>query len=159
MPHLHHYNTTIRWTGNKGDGTRSYSAYSRNHTVSVNGKEDINCSSDPSFRGDPARYNPEELLLASLSSCHMLWYLHLCSVNGVVVVEYADEAAGKMQENADGSGEFTEVVLNPVVKVAAAAMTEKAMALHHDANKYCFIARSVKFPVLHQPVIEIVSNA
>ena len=155
MSNQHHYKTTLEWTGNTGSGTSSYRAYSRNHVVSVANKEDILCSSDPSFRGDPSRYNPEELLVASLSSCHMLWYLHLCAVNNIVVIAYKDNAEGTMQENEDGSGDFTGVILHPVVTVADTSMQERAVALHHEANRLCFIARSVKFPVTHQPAILI----
>jgi organic hydroperoxide reductase OsmC/OhrA len=120
--------------------------------VFVSGKTELLCSSDPGFRGDKSRHNPEELLVISLSSCHMLWYLHLCSDNGVVVVEYIDEASGVMEENSDGSGQFVEVVLKPKVTVAEKSMIGKANELHHKANQMCFIARSVKFPVRHTPV-------
>ena len=158
MSHLHQYKTTVQWTGNTGSGTSDYKAYSRNHIVSVLNKNDILCSSDPTFRGDNTRYNPEELLVASVSSCHMLWYLHLCSVNNIVVVDYADIAEGTMKENKDGSGDFTEIILNPVVTIADHSLKEKAIALHHEANKLCFIARSVKFPVNHQPTIKVFSD-
>lgn len=147
----HHYKATTTWIGNLGKGTTDYKSYSRNHDIRIEGKQPLLCSSDPTFRGDKSRQNPEELLVASLSGCHMLWYLHLCAVNGVVVVDYIDEAFGVMEENKDGSGQFTEVVLNPKVTVAETSMVEKANALHHDANKMCFIARSVKFPVRHKP--------
>jgi organic hydroperoxide reductase OsmC/OhrA len=155
MSKEHHYLTQLRWTGNRGEGTSHYRAYDRDHVLSSGGKPEIAGSSDPSFRGNPQRYNPEELLVASLSSCHLLWYLHLCAVNGVVVVAYEDAAEGVMQEVEDGSGRFSAVVLRPVVTVAEAGMREKAMALHHEANKMCFIANSVNFPVLHEPVIAV----
>lgn len=153
MAKEHHYLTNLRWTGNQGEGTSSYKAYHRDHVLSAAGKPELQASSDPSFRGNPQRYNPEELLVASLSSCHMLWYLHLCSVNGVVVVEYEDAAEGLMEEIDDGSGRFLAVTLRPVVTVTSPAMAEKARALHHEANKYCFIANSVNFPVRHEPTI------
>lgn len=152
MGHLHHYNATTIWIGNRGSGTSDYKAYDRNHDIAIEGKEVLKCSSDPGFRGDKSRQNPEELLVASLSGCHMLWYLHLCAVNGVVVTAYVDEAKGSMEENKDGSGQFTEVILYPKVTVRDKSMVEKANALHQDANKMCFIARSVKFPVHHQPI-------
>jgi len=155
MSKEHHYLTQLRWTGNRGEGTTSYRAYDRDHVLTAGGKPAIAASSDPSFRGNPQRYNPEELLVASLSSCHLLWYLHLCAVNGVVVVAYEDAAAGVMQEAENGSGRFSEVVLRPVVTVADASMREKAMALHHEANQFCFIANSVNFPVRHEPVIAV----
>jgi len=151
MAHVHHYKATTTWVGNRGAGTSDYKAYDRNHDIAIEGKETLHCSSDPNFRGDRSRQNPEELLVASLSGCHMLWYLHLCAVNGVIVTAYQDEASGTMEENKDGSGQFTEVLLKPVVTVADESMIAKANALHHEANKMCFIARSVKFPVRHEP--------
>lgn len=151
MGHLHYYQAITTWVGNKGTGTSDYKAYDRNHDIAIEGKEVLRCSSDPSFRGDKSRQNPEELLVASLSGCHMLWYLHLCAVNGVVVTAYVDEAKGSMEENKDSSGQFTEVTLSPKVTVSDKTMIEKANALHHEANKMCFIARSVKFPVHHKP--------
>jgi organic hydroperoxide reductase OsmC/OhrA len=149
---MHHYKTTTKWVGNRGQGTASYRAYDRNHDISVEGRQDIACSSDPTFRGDPSRHNPEVLLVGSLSGCHMLWYLHLCTDNNIVVTEYVDEATGTMEENKDGSGQFVEVTLNPRVTVADKSMIDKANELHHKANEMCFIARSVKFPVHHKPV-------
>jgi len=151
MEKEHQYTTRLTWIGNQGKGTADYRSYLRDHVLSVTGKPEIPASSDPSFRGDPQRYNPEELLVASLSSCHMLWYLHLCAVNGVVVVDYQDAAEGIMKETADGGGFFKEVILRPVVRVADGAMVEKATGLHHEANKLCFIANSVNFPVKHEP--------
>jgi organic hydroperoxide reductase OsmC/OhrA len=151
MAHLHQYKATTTWVGNRGQGTADYKGYDRNHDISIAGKAVLQCSSDPSFRGDKSRHNPEELLLASLSSCHMLWYLHVCAVNGVVITEYIDEAIGSMEENPDGSGQFKEVVLHPKIIVTEQHMVEKANALHHEANKMCFIARSVNFPVKHKP--------
>ncbi|HWZ84510.1 MAG TPA: OsmC family protein [Terriglobales bacterium] len=148
----HTYQVQVDWTGNNGDGTKSYTSYRRDHTIVVEGKAPIPGSSDPSFRGDRTRYNPEELLVASLSSCHMLWYLHLCAVNHVTVVEYQDAASGVMKENDDGSGEFVRVVLRPRVKITAGDR-ERALALHHEAHKHCFIARSVNFPVEIEPEI------
>ena len=155
----HHYLTQLRWTGNRGEGTSHYRAYDRDHVLSAGGKPEIPASSDPSFRGNPQRYNPEELFVASLSSCHMLWYLHLCAVNGVVVVDYQDSAEGIMQESEDGSGHFSAVILRPVVVVTDAGMLTKAAALHHEANKFCFIASSVNFPVRHEPVVKVNGEA
>ena len=153
--YAHHYKVDITWTGNRGNGTASYTAYDRDHIVSAGGKPEIPASSDPSFRGDPARYNPEELLVASLSSCHMLWYLHLCSSAGVIVVDYTDAAAGTMEETANGGGHFIEVTLFPVITVASEEMVEKADALHEKANELCFIANSCNFPVHHKPIYKI----
>ena len=148
-PHIYHL--TIKWTGNTGEGTSNYQQYERSHLISADLKPEIPASSDPHFRGDKTRYNPEELLVASLSSCHMLWYLHLCAVKGVVVVDYIDLATGTMELTPDGSGSFTEVVLNPIVTVSDTTMITAAESLHAQAHKMCFIANSVKFPVLHQP--------
>jgi organic hydroperoxide reductase OsmC/OhrA len=146
----HHYKTTITWTGNTGAGTKDYRSYERAHTISVNGKQDIHGSSDPAFKGDKSRYSPEDLLLSSVAACHMLWYLHLCSVASVVITAYEDKAEGTMVETSDGGGYFTQVILKPLITLKDGAMQAKADALHHEANKLCFIANSVKFPVLHQ---------
>jgi organic hydroperoxide reductase OsmC/OhrA len=149
----HSYEVSLEWTGNTGSGTGGYASYERAHVLEAVGKAPIQASSDPHFRGDPSRWNPEELLLASLSSCHQLWYLHLCSVNKIRVVAYRDRAAGIMAEHADGSGEFTRVVLRPEVVIAPGSDEETARRLHHEAARLCFIARSVNFPVEHEPSV------
>ena len=150
----HNYTIKTTWTGNQGQGTSSYKAYSRNHVIDADKKYDtIKVSSDPSFSGDATRYNPEELFLASLSSCHMLWYLHLCSVNNITVVDYVDNATGIMEENKDGSGQFQSVALNPTVTILNQDNKEKAISLHHKANSMCFIARSVAFKVEHNATV------
>jgi len=143
----HTYSTRIHWSAEEGSGTTGYAAYRRDHTIGVEGKATILASSDPSFRGDATRYNPEELLVASLSSCHMLWYLHLCATSGVTVVEYTDDALGTMKQEGDGSGQFVRVELRPRVVVDGASSRERAFALHERAHTMCFIARSVNFPV------------
>jgi organic hydroperoxide reductase OsmC/OhrA len=153
MDKHHHYETTVSWTGNQGMGTSAYRAYSRNHEISGPGKPVIPASSDPAFGGDASRYNPEELLVASLSTCHMLWYLHLCAVNKVAVLDYEDQAGGTMEETADGGGRFLEVTLRPRITVTAQSDLETAKRLHHDAHEKCFIASSVNFPVGCEPVI------
>jgi organic hydroperoxide reductase OsmC/OhrA len=155
MEKEHIYSVVLDWTGNQGEGTKSYRVYSRDHILRVAGKPELSASSDPSFRGSRDRYNPEELLVSSLSSCHMLWYLHLCSVSDVVVTAYQDQASGTMIEKEDGSGYFKEVVLSPVITLTDASMTAKAMELHTAANRMCFIAASVNFPVHHKPVFKI----
>jgi organic hydroperoxide reductase OsmC/OhrA len=144
----HAYRTELRWSAHDGQGTINYRSYSRNFTLSSGEKPPISGSSDPAFRGDASRYNPEDLLVASLSSCHMLWYLHLCAVSGVVVIEYRDDASGVMDENADGSGQFAKVVLRPNVTLREGSDEAKARELHHKAHELCFIARSVNFPVV-----------
>ncbi|WP_267404992.1 MULTISPECIES: OsmC family protein [unclassified Chryseobacterium] len=149
----HHYKTTIEWTGNQGTGTDNYRNYERSHTISVENKPIIEGSSDPAFRGDKTKHNPEDMLLSSLSSCHMLWYLHFCSVEGVIVTAYTDNATGIMVEETNGSGHFSEVTLNPTVTVSDESMIEKAKELHYKANEFCFIAKSVNFPVKHIPVV------
>jgi organic hydroperoxide reductase OsmC/OhrA len=151
----HTYTTRVEWTGNEGKGTADYRSYRRDHDVSAGAKPPIMASSDPAFRGDPTRYNPEELLVASLSGCHMLWYLHLCAVNGIVVTSYRDEALGEMAEMPDGAGEFVRVVLRPRVTIATGGDLAKARTLHEGAHRFCFIARSVKFPVETEPEIVV----
>ena len=151
MAKQHTYSVATRWTGNTGKGTSGYRDYERANIISVANKPDIPGSSDPSFRGDPTRYNPEELLVASLSTCHMLWYLHLCAEAGVVVVDYVDQPTGIMVETPDSGGHFSEVTLFPVVVVTDQSMIEKANELHRQAHKLCFIANSCNFPVHHKP--------
>lgn len=153
MTKEHHYNSTITWTGNKGLGTLNYKSYERSYQIIVEGKPVIEGSSDPSFLGEIEKHNPEELLLASVSSCHMLWYLHLCSVNNIQVLSYSDKAKGKMIENKDGSGRFTEISLHPTIIIQSNNNIELANSLHHEANKKCFIANTLNIPVLHFPKI------
>ena len=149
---MHHYTIDLAWTGNTGTGTKEYRGYERSHTISAPGKPTIQGSSDPSFRGDAARYNPEELLVAALSACHMLSYLHVCAVAGIVVTDYKDQAAGTMVETKGGGGHFTEVVLHPVVTITDPSRIDEANQLHHKAGELCFIAASCNFPVSHAPV-------
>lgn len=148
----HTYEVKVNWTGNLGNGTSDYRAFERSHSISVTNKPVIFGSSDPAFRGDASKYNPEELLVASLSSCHMLWYLHLCAVAGVIVVDYDDNAQGVMEETSDGGGHFSNVLLRPQVVVAEPSMIEKAEKLHKEARQKCFIANSVNFEVAHEAV-------
>lgn len=147
----HNYKAIITWTGNKGEGTTRYDAYERSHTLTVQNKPDLQCSSDTPFRGDGSKHNPEDMLLYSLSSCHMLWYLHLCADAGIVVTDYVDNATGTMEIPAAGGGRFTEVILYPVVTITDASRIDEANALHDNAHKECFIANSCNFPVKHQP--------
>ena len=151
MAKQHHYTAAVRWTGNLGTGTSGYKNYGRDHEISAPGKPVIPGSSDPTFRGDASRYNPEDLLVASLSTCHMLWYLHLSAVNKVVVLDYQDNAEGVMEESADGGGRFIGVTLRPVITVTAESDLETAKRLHHEAHEKCFIANSVNFPVRCEP--------
>lgn len=151
----HHYQSKIVWTGNKGTGTDHYKNYERSHEIIIENKATILSSSDPAFRGDPIKHNPEDLFLSSIASCHMLWYLHLCANAGVIVFHYEDKAKGIMQEDTNGSGKFIEVTLNPIVIVKEESMILKAIELHEEANKYCFIANSLNFKVQHLPQVRI----
>lgn len=149
----HHYALTTTWTGNRGSGTSGYRDYARDVTVQVDGKPDLLASADKPFRGDPTRWNPEDMLMAALSECHLLSYLYACVTAGVVVVSYRDEATGVMREDGRGSGAFAEVTLRPQVVVADATMIPAAEAAHAQANTWCFIANSVNFPVRHEAVV------
>jgi organic hydroperoxide reductase OsmC/OhrA len=149
----HNYSLTVNWTGNKGKGTSSYRAYDRSHEIEVEGKKNIKGSSDPEFLGDRTKYNPEELLIASISSCHMLWYLHLCCKDGVVVTNYLDNAKGVMIVTENGGGKFESVTLHPTVTVKDISMVDKAISLHEKANELCFIANSLNFKIQHVPII------
>ncbi|GAA2595300.1 OsmC family protein [Actinomadura fulvescens] len=153
MPKTHHYALEVTWTGNTGTGTSGYRAFGRDHVVAAAGKPDLLGSADPAFRGDPARWNPEELLVAALSQCHMLWYLHLCAGAKITVTAYADRPYGTMLETPDGGGHFQEVVLRPHVTITDPADADHAVALHERAHEMCFIARSVNFKVHHEPTV------
>ncbi|MFJ4348314.1 OsmC family protein [Pseudomonas sp. NPDC089401] len=151
----HTYKVTVNWEGNTGEGTSSYTAYQRDFTVQASGKPVLKGSADPAFRGDPGRWNPEDMLLASLSACHKLWYLHLCAVNKVNVLEYVDQPVGRMvEEDESRKGHFTEVVLKPRIVVGADSDVALAKRLHDDAHHECFIANSVNFPVRCEPTIQ-----
>lgn len=152
----HQYPVEVVWTGNHGTGTKTYQDYGREHEIRVAGKPVIAGSSDAAFRGDGAKHNPEDLLVAALSSCHMLWYLHLASVAGVVVTAYVDEAVGTLHDQGN-NGRFTEVVLHPRVTIRADSDADVAQRVHDDAHHACFIANSVNFPVRCEPRIVIES--
>jgi organic hydroperoxide reductase OsmC/OhrA len=147
MTKQHAYAVSTTWTGNLGNGTADYRAYARDHRLEAAGKRPIEASSDPVFRGDAGRWNPEELFVASVSACHMLWFLHLCASAGIPVTGYADDARGEMLEQPDGSGRFTRVVLQPRVTLAAGADLQRLPALHAEAHRQCFIANSIACPV------------
>jgi organic hydroperoxide reductase OsmC/OhrA len=153
-PHPHRYRVDVEWTGNLGTGTESYRGYERSHDIRVPGKPVLAGSSDAAFRGDSTRHNPEDLLVAALSSCHMLAYLHLAATAKVVVTAYSDAAEGMMETDAEG-GRFIEVVLRPTVTISATSDAAKAQALHADAHHACFIASSVNFPVYCEPRIAV----
>ena len=151
----HNYSAKITWTGNTGKGTSNYHAYERDYSILIEGKPVIKGSSDPAFLGDKSRYNPEELFLASISSCHMLWYLHLCAENGIIVIDYEDQATGKMIEETTGEGRFESVLLKPAATILDSEKEILARKLHRQANKKCFIANSCNFEISHEPVIVI----
>lgn len=152
----HNYKIKTEWTGNEGSGTKNYKTYNRNYSITGEDKyNEILGSSDPSFLGDRTRYNPEDLFLSSISSCHMLWYLHLCSTHDITVTSYTDNATGIMEETKDGSGKFTSVTLNPSISITNSLHTSKAIELHTKANEMCFIANSCNFKIKHNCNITI----
>ncbi|WP_435582208.1 OsmC family protein [Amycolatopsis thermoflava] len=152
MSKEHGYEVTVSWNGSTDGG---YRAYDRGHDVTAEGKAPIAATADPAFLGDPARWNPEELLVASLSQCHLLTYLALCARHGITVTGYRDTATGRMAETAGGGGHFTQVTLHPEVTITDASAADKAAELHHRAHELCFIANSVNFPVHHAPLIHV----
>ena len=147
------FHSTVTWTGNLGTGTSTTKAFSRDLVIECHGKPPIMGSTAPAFGGDPGRYDPEDLLVASLSSCHMLWYLYLAAEAGVVVTAYKDSARGTMALGRGGAGQFTEAVLAPEITVTAGSDAEKAASLHERAHEMCYVARSVNFPVRIEPII------
>ncbi len=148
----HTYQLDIIWTGNNGQGTADYAAYRRDYTLICENKPHLFCSADSPFRGDHTKYNPEDMFLSALSSCHMLWYLHLCADEGIIVTEYHDHATGLMTESHNGGGgKFIEVLLTPRVTITEASKVDRANELHHAAHERCFIANSCNFPIVHQP--------
>ena len=149
------FEADIRWTGNRGSGTSSYRAYDRSWQIAIDGKRIIECSNDPMLGGDPALHNPEDLLIASLAACHMLWYLHLCSRDGVSVVDYRDRPLGLGETEPSGAGRFVSAVLRPQVTITATSDLDKARSLHWEIHSYCFVARSVNFPVEYEPQITV----
>lgn len=155
MPQRHEFVSRVKWTGNRGTGTSAYRAYDRTWDLCVEGKPVMQCSNDPALGGDPSKYNPEDLLISALSACHMLWYLHLCSQAKVTVVAYQDNPVGIGEGDASGKGRFLEAVLKPQITITADSDPEKARAIHDEIHNYCFIARSVNFPVRHEVEILI----
>lgn len=150
----HQYRLELKWEGNRGEGTAGYKSYGREYSIAGKGKETvIKASADPAFLGSSALYNPEEFLLASIASCHMLWYLHLCSDAHITVLDYADSPVGVMVENEDGSGQFESVTLQPQISLAEGSDIKRAEALHIKAHSMCFIARSCNFQINYRPTI------
>jgi organic hydroperoxide reductase OsmC/OhrA len=155
MDQLHHYKLTATWKGNKGSGTSGVKAYDRSHTISIPNKPNLDLTTDNPFVGDKTKLNPEDLLVSAVSSCHMLSYLYICAMEGVVVTDYFDNATGVMVEYEEGGGQFKEITLNPVVTVAEQSMIEKSIKLHHKAHDICYIANSVNFEVRNNPVSKL----
>ncbi len=155
----HHYRIAVEWTGNRGEGTSGYKSYGRENVVTAEGKPPLECSSDRAFRGNADRWNPEDLLVAALSQCHMLSYLHVAVMHGLVVTGYTDVATGVMTQTPDGGGSFREVTLHPVVEIADPSQAELAQSLHAEAGAKCFIAASVNFPVRHEPTTTVAELA
>lgn len=151
MERDHYYTARLRWTGNLGSGTSDYESYSRDHEIKLTDDIVIPGSSDPAFRGDPKRANPEQFLVGAVASCHMLWFLHLCSVKGIIVLSYDDQPDGIMRETASGAGQFEAIALKPRVTLQDLADEERAAKLHHQAHDYCFIANSVNFKITVTP--------
>ncbi|MDJ0612048.1 MAG: OsmC family protein [Rhizobiaceae bacterium] len=153
MAKKHDFPSRIVWTGNRGTGTSAYRDYDRTWDMALEGKVVLSCSNDPLLGGDPSKYNPEDMMIASIASCHMLWYLHLCSQAGVTVVAYEDNPIGIGESEPDGTGRFLEAILKPKITITAESDPEKALSLHDEIHKYCFIARSINFPVRYEPEI------
>jgi organic hydroperoxide reductase OsmC/OhrA len=150
MTKQHPYTSLIRWTGDRGQGTKTYLGYARTWNIEAPGKAVVECSNDPLLGGDPAKYNPEDLLLSSLSACHMLWYLHLASNAKIVVRGYVDEPIGVGETSSNGAGRFLSATLRPTITVERGADLVRAEAIHHEIHEFCFIARSVNFPVSYE---------
>ena len=155
MTKRHEYPCRIKWTGNRGTGTSAYRAYDRTWNMAMEGKPVVNCSNDPLLGGDPSKYNPEDMLITALSSCHMLWYLHLCSTAGVTVTAYEDFPVGIGESEPSGAGRFVEAILKPKIIITPESDAEKAVSLHDEIHQHCYIARSVSFPVRYEPEIVI----
>jgi len=155
MAQRHDFVSRIVWTGNRGEGTRSYRGYDRAWNIELPGKAVIACSNDPLLGGDPTRMNPEDLLISALSACHMLWYLHLASNAGIVVTAYRDDPVGHGESLPNGAGRFLSAVLRPTISVREGADLDRAAELHHEVHDFCFIARSVNFPVRYEPTIRV----
>lgn len=147
----HRYTSHICWTGNLGTGTSGYKAYARTWDIAITGKKRIHCSNDPLLAGDPTKMNPEDLLISSLSACHMLWYLHLASDEGITVIGYEDSPVATGEVLKSGAGRFTSAILRPKITVLPGTDTDAATTLHHKIHQVCFIARSVNFPVSYEP--------
>jgi len=155
MTHEHHYELIAKWHGNKGEGTKNVRAYDRSHTITIKGKPELFLTTDNPAVGDKTKLNPEDLLVAAISSCHMLSYLYVCALEGIIIHDYVDNATGVMIEKEGGGGSFRKVILNPTFTVAQESMKEKSIELHHKAHQICYIANSVNFEIKCNPVCEV----
>ena len=155
----HAYTSHIVWTGNRGTGTQTYKGYDRTWDIAVPGKPVVHCSNDPLLGGDRTKLNPEDLLLSALSACHMLWYLHLAAEAAIEVTAYQDEPVGFGETDAQGAGRFLSAVLRPHVSLRHGANLAEARRLHARIPGLCFVARSVNFPVSHEPSFTVVPHS
>ena len=157
--HVHQYAARLTWEGNLGEGTSTYTGYSRRYRVAMAGKPELVGTADPAFRGEADKHNPEDLFVTAISACHMLSYLALCARAGIRVMAYEDDASGVMREDGRGGGTFEEVVLRPQVTIAQAQREAEAMALHEKAHEQCYIASSCRVPIRHEPTVRILDPA
>jgi organic hydroperoxide reductase OsmC/OhrA len=156
MTLIHLFKAELKWASNQNQEDSTKRFYSKNHQIKIEGKPVLNISAAKAFKGDPELYNPEDLLLSSLVSCHMMSYLYVCAQNGIEVLEYSDNAEATLEVSEDGSGRFVEVKLYPKVKISNSDKTGLALGLHKKANQLCFIANSCNFPVLHEASCEAI---
>lgn len=157
MVFKHFFKASLCWISREKSSPLEPKLYSKSHTISIEGKPDLPISAAKAFKGDPSLHNPEDLLLSSLVSCHMMSYLYCCTKNNIEVIKYSDQAEATLQVNEDGSGRIVNVVLNPVITIKDSSKSELAISLHHKANQLCFIANSCNFPVEHHPIIQVIS--
>jgi organic hydroperoxide reductase OsmC/OhrA len=153
-----HYHAKLVWSGGALGPTKSVDSYSREFRAELEGKPPLRGSADPAFHGDPALYNPEDLLLSALSACHMLSYLAVCAHAGIVVLSYEDAAVGTLARR-DGKVRFVDVLLRPKVALEPGGNIEKARALHQKAHDICVIVNSVNFPVRHEAEVIFASES
>ena len=156
MQTKHLFKASLNWTANKPMVDDTKRIYQKNHHIIIEGKPILELSAAKSFKGDPQLYNPEDLLLSSLTSCHMMSYLYCCAQNNIEVVSYSDESEAFLEVNSDGSGRITKVILNPIVYITDPNQIEEANSLHKKANRLCFIANSCNFVVEHNGVCFVV---
>ncbi len=129
----------------------------KTHQVFIDDKSPLTVSAAKAFKGDETKYNPEDLLLSALASCHMMSYFYVCAQNGIELIDYKDEAVGVLELKADGSGAFTSVVLNPVVTISKSEMIDKAVSLHKEAHSICFIAHPCNVLISHTVLLQVTS--